>query len=640
MTRMSRPGENMNREIALIAALIVLTHIAGAAAAPEWDATVTGQEIKMQPTQAAPKPKTEKKSKNLVLPAAGAYAPEIVSSPEAFALTSDEIQAVLKEEPDPKSPLGQKLAKIMRQAYVGGAEPKPFKSDNLRVITWNINAADTDHAVAALLAVADNSPEGVQKALGRKDALKDKSAAELAKFNQNDVFLMQEIPLLTAIKLGGRLGAKVFWAPEFLEVGDNIKGRDPRSGDAYTGNAIISRVPLSDLKVLRFNNQADWYFGQKGTQPLGDKLTKIAAKTLFAADAGNPHQTRPGNPFGGRIAMFAKTSARFHAEGISGKEVWVGNLHLEDLNGIQLTGAELRRAQMAEARTYIKTVDGPILFGGDLNTMGNSPGVIEGEDIATEVPNLMNVSQAPIDRQSGLAAGVGNKFFGVVDAANLGTTLTHNLGGTDTILKRDKDGKVVKAERSRKKLAVEQAGLLAIDIAPYAPAAHDALNAAFKIKEQPKNVPRDLYYGGMTAADFFPYTAAAAKGFQIFWDERSRHNPTAKANADHNLFTDVKKDGDTTILNPTLGFRFGMGGYPATWTAGRPMMIPGISRGLANAVTDWLFLRDPDHQIQPAKGEVLKDMVIGSKAGNSDEKRLSDHYPLRTEIALTGPSGK
>ena len=52
----------MNKEIALLAALIVLTHAAGAAAGPDWDAAVTGQELRMPPAQTAPqpKPKTEK----------------------------------------------------------------------------------------------------------------------------------------------------------------------------------------------------------------------------------------------------------------------------------------------------------------------------------------------------------------------------------------------------------------------------------------------------------------------------------------------------------------------------------------------------------------------------------------------------
>ncbi|MBI3552622.1 MAG: hypothetical protein HY077_08885 [Elusimicrobia bacterium] len=629
MKRQTRFLRNHDGWIAAAAlALILSSRPAGALTAPNWDNDkaprveavadheARGDSLKMAPAPApapAPKPKREKKQK--VLPPAQAFEPQVVHRVSDFALTPAEIAEIGRAVPALVSDLGIKLQVIMRRAYVGGRIPEPFKGDSLRVVTWNINAAHTDNAVAAIMAVADNSPEGVQKALGRGSPVKDKAASQLAAFSQHDVFFIQEIPLPTAIELAKHLDAEVFWAPEFIEVGDNAKGRDPQAGWNYTGNAILSRVPLSDYRVLRFANQADWYEGQKAPQPLGERLEKTAAKVLFAADAGRPHQTRPGLPYGGRVALFARTAANYHDGGAAGAKIWVGNLHLEDLAGQKITGPELRRAQAQEARAFIATVDGPMLYGGDLNTMGNSPGVIEGEDIATEVPNAMHPGQPPINRQHGLAAGVGDKFFGVVDAGNLATTLTHSPG-------------------KRKKLVAEQTFALGIDIVPYAPAVHDTLNAAKKIKEKPGNVPRDMYYAGMAAADFMPFTAVGAKGFQLFWDERSRHNPTAKANADHNLFTDIKKD-DTQILNPKLGFRLGMGGYPATWTAGRPMMIPGLSRGLANAVVDWLFLRDPEHQIKPAKGKVFKEMIVDTKSGNNDEKRLSDHYPLSVEVALT-----
>jgi endonuclease/exonuclease/phosphatase family metal-dependent hydrolase len=483
---------------------------------------------------------------------------------------------------------------------VGGEATGAIDPAALRVISWNLNAPKTRKAIDGLLAAFTNSPKGVQEALGRRKPLGDKAVAQLPEVSENDVFLIQEIPLPTAIELADAIGAQVYWVPEFIEVGDNAKGMDPMAGWDFTGNAVMSRLPLSDFRVLRFNNQADWYDGQKADQPLGDKLEKLAAKTLFAVDAGNAHQTRPPLPYGGRVALFARAAA-------PGRTIWVGDLHLEDLPGKTLDGPQLRCVQMEEALASIKTLDGPVVFGGDLNTMGASVGVGEGEDLATEGPNAMHPAQPPIDRQHGLAAGVGNKFFGVVDAGNLATTLAHDPG-------------------SRKMLVLQQSAAIAVDIAPYAPTIHDGINAVRKIRKDP-TPGKVVFYSAEVAADFFPYTVVGSNSFKIYRDEKARHDPSSRFNADHTLFRDVRREADAVPLNPRSGFRFGMGGYQSTWASGRPM-------GLVDTVVDWVFLRDPDHVLQPARGEVLKNVVKGSQTGSRPDDRLSDHYPLRVELAI------
>jgi hypothetical protein len=591
--------------------LVLLAQIS-AADSPSWDGAGGSGVAGMAAADQAPAPATPsfsssgacvpKRMRPKVKEAAAAAAPEIVDDAAAFALAPEEIAEAAKSVPAADSPLGIKLAAIVNRAYVGGEATGSIDAASLRVISWNLNAPKTRKAIDGLLAAFTNSPKGVQDALGRKKPLDKKAVAQLPEVAENDVFLIQEIPLPTAVELADAIGAQVYWVPEFIEVGDNAKGMDPKAGWDFTGNAIMSRIPLSDFRVLRFNNQADWYYAQKADQPLGDKLEKLAAKTLFAVDYGNPHQTRPPLPYGGRAALFARADA-------SGKPVWVGDLHLEDLAGATLDGPQLRCVQMEEALASIKTLNGPVVFGGDLNTMGLSVGVGEGEDLSTEGTNLTpkNVGQAPIDRQHGLAAGVGNKFFGVVDAGNLITTLSHDPG-------------------SRKMLVVQQSASLAIDIVPYAPTVHDGVNAIRKMKKDP--APGKIaFYGAEVAADFFPYTAAAANGFKVYRDEKARHDPSSRFNADHTLFRGVKKETGAVPLNPRTGFRFGMGGYQSTWSSGRPM-------GLVDTAVDWMFLVDADHQLQPTKSEVLKNVVKGSKTGSRPDDRLSDHYPLRVQLAL------
>lgn len=601
----------------LAACALTLTAHMAAAEAPSFDgAPASGLSLAPSAPEAPATPSAAnadacapKRARKFIQAPASAFMPEVVSDVAAFALTREDLAVAARAVPLEESAVGRKLAGVARRAYVGGEATGAVDGASLRVITWNLNAPKTQKMVDAVLAAFANSPEDVRRALGRRKPVDGKSAAQIAEISDNDVFLIQEVPLPTAIKIADALGAQVFWAPEFVEVGDNAKDVASEKGWAFTGNAILSRLPLSDFRVLRFGNQADWYYSQRGVQPLGDKLEKLAAKTLFAVDYGNPHQTRPPLPYGGRAALFARAAA-----GDAGVKVWIGDLHLEDLGGRGLDGPELRCVQMEEALAHIKTLDGPVVFGGDLNTMGASVGVGEGEDLATESANVTpkHLGQAPIDRQRGLASGVGNKFFGVVDAADLATTLTHEPG-------------------KRKTLVVQQSAALAVDIAPYAPTVHDGINAFKAIKKDPAPAKIALH-GAEVAADFFPYTAVATNGFKVYRDEKSRHDPTSRFNADHQLFRDVKNEAGAVPLNPRTGFRFGMGGYQSTWSAGRPM-------GLVDTVVDWVFLRDPGHALQPQGAQVLKGALKGTQTGTKPDQRLSDHYPLRVQLALNGVDG-
>jgi hypothetical protein len=608
-------------KLALLALSIVLLAGLASAEGPSFDGAA-GAGLTELPLEQGPAPATPASApaqgaakcvpnrlRKNVRPAGSPISPEIVSSVEAFSVTKEELAQAETAIPALDSPVGAKFAAVMRRAYVGGAATGAVDGSALRVITWNLNAPKTQKEVGAMLAAFSGDPEGVRAAMKHKKALDAKTAAAIEAISQNDVFLIQEVPLPTAIRLADAVGGQVYWAPEFIEVGDNAKDIDPAAGWAFTGNAIISRVPLSDFALLRFGNQADWYYSQKGVQPLGDKLEKLAATVLFAADYGNAHQTRPPLPYGGRAALFARAAA-----GDAGTKVWIGDLHLEDLGGERIDGPQLRCVQMEEALAVVKSLSGPTVFGGDLNTMGASVGVGEGEDLATEGANVTpsHLAQPPIDRQHGLASGVGNKFFGVVDAADLATTVAHDPG-------------------SRKMLVAEQTAGIAVDIVPYAPTIHDGINAIKKIKKDP-TPGKVVFYGAEVAADFMPYTAVASNGFKVYRDERARHDPSSRFNADHSLFRSVRNETGAKPLNPRTGFRFGMGGYQSTWASGRPM-------GLVDTAVDWVFLVDKDRALTPTKSEVLKPAVKGTQTGSKPDQRITDHYPVRVQLALNGVNG-
>jgi endonuclease/exonuclease/phosphatase family metal-dependent hydrolase len=289
---------------------------------------------------------------------AGSFSPEPVSDPSAFALTKEDVASAGAAVPALSSPLGAKLESIFRRVYVSAPETPsaPAAPGVLRVISWN--AADPRgseiEGVAALL-------EGDENSLPKTG---DRIRRELSETAAGDVFLVQEIGLPAAITVARRLGAHLVWAPEFVEVGPKTADRDPAAGDDFTGNAILSRYPLSDVRVLRFAKQGDWYRDEKKPTPLPEKGKRLAGEKLFAADVHN-HETRLPAPYGGRMALLARVAAPYRTGTGSGASIAVADIHLESK-----AKPELRRKQMDEVIAAVKGSADPVVFGGDLNTLG------------------------------------------------------------------------------------------------------------------------------------------------------------------------------------------------------------------------------------------------------------------------------
>lgn len=108
---------------------------------------------------------------------------------------------------------------------------------------------------------------------------------------------------------------------EFIELAEE------RDEKGFHGNAVFSRWPIIEAKIVRLPEQYNWFF---------DRQTRI----------------------GGRNAVFAKVN-------IDGREVGFASIHLENR-----ASAGGRREQMKavyeEARTFFKDI--PVILGGDLNT--------------------------------------------------------------------------------------------------------------------------------------------------------------------------------------------------------------------------------------------------------------------------------
>lgn len=125
----------------------------------------------------------------------------------------------------------------------------------------------------------------------------------------------------TAKELAQRLGLNYVFGLEFIEL------VNPNDDKGFHGNAIFSRWPIRNARVVRLPEQYNWYF---------DRQRRI----------------------GGRLAILAELD-------LCGQRVGVGTIHLENR-----THSEGRKIQL---ETILKAADEmfpdiPVILGGDLNT--------------------------------------------------------------------------------------------------------------------------------------------------------------------------------------------------------------------------------------------------------------------------------
>lgn len=152
-------------------------------------------------------------------------------------------------------------------------------------------------------------------------------APDLVLLSELDVGMARSRNRHVPRELSRELGMNYAFAVEFVELSLGDEDERKLGGEnaiGLHGNAILSRVPLKNIRVIRLPMLYDWY----------------AAK-----------QKRIGS----RIALVAD---------LAGTELTVVSLHLENF-----TGPEGRARQVAP---IVGVVEGPALIAGDFNTSGGS----------------------------------------------------------------------------------------------------------------------------------------------------------------------------------------------------------------------------------------------------------------------------
>ena len=132
---------------------------------------------------------------------------------------------------------------------------------------------------------------------------------------------------------------------------------DPSLYKGLHGTAVLSRYPISNVRIKRLTKCYDWYNEEKESISKLEKGKRVMAKTIFLERISR--ELRHGS----RIALIADLTVPELPDG----RATVVATHLESK-----CSPKERRLQMEEILTWIRDIGNPVILAGDLNTSGGT----------------------------------------------------------------------------------------------------------------------------------------------------------------------------------------------------------------------------------------------------------------------------
>jgi endonuclease/exonuclease/phosphatase family metal-dependent hydrolase len=327
---------------------------------------------------------------------------DYIRSSQPPLLTYKELVALNEEETiDP--PLADKLHTLLTTPFVNNeayfAGTKPLRPDiksmgpSLRVVEWNIERGAEFDAIKLSLTDKQGFLAKVHsEAANNKSTTKVDDqvlSAQMDVLQSADVLVLNEVDwgmkrsdyravvkdLADALKMNWAYGVefveidpKVLGTQSFASVEneaerkelDELFSTDKNRLLALHGNAILSRYPLRDVKLVPFQYQAyDWYNGEKkyGTVEAGKRK---GASLLFGETI--VREVRRG----GRTNLIATIDVPDLPE----RQVTILAAHLENR-----TTPKGRVKEADELLDMIRPIHNPVIVAGDMNTTGQDGSV-------------------------------------------------------------------------------------------------------------------------------------------------------------------------------------------------------------------------------------------------------------------------
>lgn len=318
-------------------------------------------------------------------PHANPSAPEFLSFDELVTLAdTDQLEAPLREKLDRllRTPV------VSNEAALAGIRPhRPFVETAgpvLRVASWNIERGLNFELIRKAL----SDPEGFKQAAREQGPVEPDKLAKIDRqlqvLHDADVIVLNEVDLGmkrtdyrdVTRDLARVAGMNYVFGVEFVEVDrlddlglekiqledsalteqmrEELKP-DPARYLGLHGNAILSRYPIRNARIVRLPVCYDWYKAEKAAISKLEKGKRLAANKVFLERI--EREVRQG----GRMAVIADVSI----PDLPGGVATVVSVHLENK-----CKPECRTKQMDALLSAIKELEHPVIVAGDLNTTG------------------------------------------------------------------------------------------------------------------------------------------------------------------------------------------------------------------------------------------------------------------------------
>lgn len=328
-----------------------------------------------------------------------AFTARTSAAPEFFTFAELE---TLYEQENLSEPLQKKLDLLLTTPFVDnsfGADANfdfartPQLGRFLRVAHWNIERGLEYEAIEALfidpakfeaLLDPEKFPKGSDE---RAEILKEAvvlRAADVIVFNEVDLGMKRTDYRDVAAELARKLKMNYAFGTQFVELSPVHLSQekaddkdaaapdlsekeaaeekelaaavkvDPERYKGLHGIAILSRLPLSNVRLVPFKNQPyDWYKSEKNGTAWLEKGKRLLGKQIFLEKI--LREVRRG----GRTTLLADvTDERFPAG-----RVTIAATHLENR-----TKSKNRVRQLDELLETIRPIDNPVIVAGDMNT--------------------------------------------------------------------------------------------------------------------------------------------------------------------------------------------------------------------------------------------------------------------------------
>ena len=287
--------------------------------------------------------------------------------------------------------LRRKLSRVLYTPIVDNSIAKPTTrinedkvvGDFVRVASWNIARGLNFDTIKLIFQGEEQLLDKIRR--HERQDLEHEDVKEIKKqikiLQNTDIFLLNEVDFgmprtnyrNIAEDFAKTLGYNYAYGVEFVEVDPTHLGVedcqwseenilfpdknyvvDREKYRGYHGNAIISRYPLNNVRIIRFPAYYDWFDNERGRIANFEIARRKTGEIIF--DESVLREIRRGS----RMALVADVE-------IPGLEtpLTVISVHLENR-----VVPKYRYEQMKLLLSSIKHIENPIVIGGDLNTTG------------------------------------------------------------------------------------------------------------------------------------------------------------------------------------------------------------------------------------------------------------------------------